>query len=168
MRPSACISAALKIIDRSKASTSGLMPCCFISAASQSTRSGALSYTRVGKFTEPVASEAMSGRRCSMPPRSRPAPERPPVDTCVMISGQCLRMPASTSAKRSGAELGVSSSLRTCRCTSVAPASYAAWVDSICSLGVTGTAGLSFLRGKEPVMATEMMQGEDMVRLFSA
>ena len=101
----------------------------------------------------------MSGRSDSMPPRSRPAPERPPVDTCVMMPRQCLRMPSSTCAKRSGAEVGDSSSLRTCRCTSVAPASKAACVDSTCSATVIGTAGLSFLRGSEPVMATEMMQG---------
>ena len=105
----------------------------------------------------------MSGRSESMPPRSRPAPERPPVDTCVIMPGQCLRMPSSTAAKRSGAEVGDSSSLRTCRCTSVAPASKASWVDSTCSATVIGTAGLSFLRGSEPVIATEMMQGWVMV-----
>ena len=44
-------------------------------------------------------------------------------------------------------------------CTSEAPASNAAWVDSICSDGVTGTAGLSFLRGTEPVIATAMTIG---------
>jgi hypothetical protein len=32
-------------------------------------------------------------------------------------------------------------------------------VDSICSATVIGTAGLSFFRGKEPVIATVMMQG---------
>src|SRR5205823_11282298 len=44
-------------------------------------------------------------------------------------------------------------------CTIDAPASYASWVDSICSAGVTGTAGLSFLRGSDPVIATVMMTG---------
>jgi hypothetical protein len=37
----------------------------------------------------------------------------------------------------------------------------AACVDSTCSVTVTGTAGLSFLRGREPMIATEMMQGVD-------
>jgi hypothetical protein len=44
-------------------------------------------------------------------------------------------------------------------CTSDAPASKASCVDSICSAGVTGTAGLSFLRGTEPVMATAITTG---------
>src|SRR5882762_7269922 len=101
----------------------------------------------------------MSGLSASMPPRSRPAPERPPVDSWVMIPRQRRLIPSSTLAKRSGAELGVPSSLRTCRCTSVAPASKAACVDSICSDAAIGTAGLSFLPGTEPVIATVMMQG---------
>jgi hypothetical protein len=42
-------------------------------------------------------------------------------------------------------------------------ASKASWVESICSATVIGTAGLSFLRGSEPVIATLMMQGEVMV-----
>ena len=46
--------------------------------------------------------------------------------------------------------------------TSDAPASNAWCVDSICSVGVTGTAGLSFLRGNAPVIATVMMTGSAM------
>ena len=80
-----------------------------------------------------------------------------------MMSGQCLRIPSCTWAKSSGSELGLSSGLRTWMCTSAAPASYAAWVDSICSLTVTGNPGQSFLRGTDPVMATEMMAGVVMV-----
>ena len=38
----------------------------------------------------------------------------------------------------------------------------AAWVDSTCSVMVMGTAGLSALVGKEPLMATVMMHGLDM------
>ena len=59
------------------------------------------------------------------------------------------------------------SSLRTCTCTSAAPASYAACVDSICSATVIGTAGLSFFVGTEPVMATVMMHGVLMSLLAS-
>src|SRR6266480_2224977 len=84
-----------------------------------------------------------------------------------MIPGQCCLIPSSTLAKRSGAELGVPSSLRTCRCTSVAPASKASCVDSICSDAAIGTAGLSFLPGTEPVIATVMMQGFVMAILQS-
>src|SRR6478736_2563173 len=75
------------------------------------------------------------------------------------MSGQCLRMPAWTAANRSGSEDGLSSSLRTWMCTSEAPASKASCVESICSAGVTGSAGLSFFRGTEPVMATAMTTG---------
>src|ERR1700704_3622473 len=41
----------------------------------------------------------------------------------------------------------------------VAPDSNASWVDSICSLGVTGTAGVSTFRGTAPVIATVMIAG---------
>ena len=41
----------------------------------------------------------------------------------------------------------------------VAPASKAAWLLSICSETVIGTAGLSDLVGKDPVMAQHKMQG---------
>jgi hypothetical protein len=41
----------------------------------------------------------------------------------------------------------------------VAPASNASWVDSTCSAMLIGTAGLFSLRGREPVIATVMMQG---------
>src|SRR4051794_6696653 len=43
--------------------------------------------------------------------------------------------------------------------TSEAPTSNASWVDTICSDTVTGSAGLSFLRGTEPVIATAMTTG---------
>src|SRR3954470_1574197 len=75
------------------------------------------------------------------------------------MSGQCFLIPACTTAKRSGSEDGVSSSLRTWMWASVAPASKAWCVDSICSDGRIGTAGLSFLRGTEPVMATATTTG---------
>ena len=45
------------------------------------------------KFTEPVVSDAISGLRCSMPPRSLPMPLRPPVENCTIMPGQCLRIP---------------------------------------------------------------------------
>src|SRR5215470_16287371 len=44
-------------------------------------------------------------------------------------------------------------------CATEAPASKASWVDSICSLGVIGTAGVSALRGMAPVIATVMIAG---------
>src|SRR5437762_1907740 len=94
-----------------------------------------------------------------MPPRSDPLPERPPVENWMIMPGQCLRSPSLRAAKRSGSEVGVWSSLRTCTCAMAAPASKASCVDSICSETVIGTAGLSSLRGTDPVMATVMMQG---------
>src|SRR6185437_3252441 len=115
--------------------------------------------TLFGKFTEPVASEAMSGFRCSIAPRAAGSRPRPPVENCTIMPGQCLRTPSCTRPYSSGSELGDSSGLRTWTCTSDAPASKASCVDSICSPVVTGTAGLSFLRGCEPVMATQMITG---------
>src|SRR3954470_21909301 len=68
-------------------------------------------------------------------------------------------MPSWTCANRLGSEDDDSSGLRTWMWTSEAPASNASWVDSICSDTVTGSAGLSFLRGTEPVIATAMTTG---------
>src|SRR6187549_2389301 len=75
------------------------------------------------------------------------------------MPGQCLRMPSCTWANNAGSEDELSSGLRTWIWTSEAPASNASWVDSICSDTVTGSAGLSFLRGTEPVIATVMTAG---------
>lgn len=49
--------------------------------------------------------------------------------------------------------------------TSVAPASKASCVDSICSAAVIGTAGLSAFFGSEPVIAQVMTQGVVMLVL---
>ena len=50
----------------------------------------------------------------------------------------------------------------------VAPASNAACVDSICSLMVIGTAGLSLFCGTDPVIATVIMQGVVIKRLLES
>ena len=47
----------------------------------------------------------------------------------------------------------------------LAPASKAAWVLSTCSDTVIGTAGFMLFRGKDPVIATQIMQGFD-IRLL--
>ena len=94
-----------------------------------------------------------------MRPRSFWLRPRPPVENCMIILGQCLMIPSCTCANSSGSELGLSSGLRTWICATEAPASKASCVDLICSLGVTGTAGVSALRGIAPVMATVMMAG---------
>ena len=77
----------------------------------------------VGKLHEPVASEAMSGRRCSIAPRSSRARPRPPVENCTMMSGQCRRIPSWKAANFSGSLDVVSSALRMWTWTSEAPAS---------------------------------------------
>src|ERR1700759_4053671 len=77
----------------------------------------------------------------------------------MIMPGQCLRMPSCTCANSAGSLDELSSGLRTWMCTSVAPASNAACVLSTCSEGVTGRAGLSFLRGTDPVMAQAMTTG---------
>ena len=94
-----------------------------------------------------------------MAPRSLISRPRPPVENWTIMPGQCLRTPSWTSANSAGSDEEDSSFSRTWMCTKEAPASKASWVDSICSAGVTGTAGLSFLRGTAPVMATVMMHG---------
>ena len=114
---------------------------------------------RRGKLHDPVDSEAMSGRCFSMPPRSAPWPERPPVENWTIMPGQCVSSPSFSRANLSGSDVVDWSSLRTCTCASDAPASKAACVDSTCSAIVIGTAGLCSLRGTDPVIATVMMQG---------
>ena len=75
------------------------------------------------------------------------------------MPGQCFCTPSISAAKRAGSEVGLPSSSRTWAWTMEAPALNAAWVLSICSAMVIGTAGLLALVGKDPVMATQMMQG---------
>ena len=104
---------ALYSMARSNTSISGFTLYVVIFSASSLMRSGGFSYTRVGKFTDPVESDAMSGRWCSMPPRSEPTPERPPVENWTIISGQCFRIPARKRANFSGSDVVVPSSLRT-------------------------------------------------------
>ena len=116
----------------------------------------------VAKLTEPVASDAMSGRCCSELPRSYALRPRPPVENCTIMPGQCLRMPACTTAKRASSDDDWPLSSRTWMWTSDAPASKASWVLSTCSAGVIGTAGFCALVGWLPVMATVRMAGVDM------
>ena len=105
----------------------------------------------------------MSGFSDSMPPRSRPAPERPPVETWVMMPGQCLRMPSSTCGEalwRRRRRLVVVAHVQ----VHERGTRLEGLLRRLDLLGhLTGTAGLSFLRGSEPVIATVMMQGAAMV-----
>ena len=94
-----------------------------------------------------------------MAPRAVPAPERPPVENCRIMPGQCSTSSAFSRANRAGSAVGRPSSSRTWQCTIAAPASNAAWVLSTCSAIEIGTAGLSLLVGSDPVMATQMMHG---------
>jgi len=113
----------------------------------------------VGMLTDPVLNDAMSGRSSSALPREAGSRPRPPVENCTIMPGQCRRTPSCTAVKRAGSLDGFSSSSRTWMCTSDAPASNAACVLSICSAGWVGTAGLSRLRGTDPVIATAMAIG---------
>ncbi len=101
----------------------------------------------------------MSGRRSSALPRAAGSRPRPPVENCTIMPGQWRRTPSCTWANSAGSLEGLSSGLRTWMCTRLAPASNAACVLSTCSAGVVGTAGLSALRGTEPVMATAITTG---------
>ncbi len=113
----------------------------------------------LGKLTDPVLSDAISGFSSSAFPRDDGSRPRPPVENWMIIPGQCLRMPSCTCANSAGSLDGLSSGLRTWMCTKEAPASNAACVLSTCSAGVVGTAGLSFFRGTDPVIATAMTTG---------
>ena len=44
----------------------------------------------VGKLTEPVESEAMSGLRYSAQPRAEGSRPRPPVENWTIMPGQCF------------------------------------------------------------------------------
>jgi hypothetical protein len=90
-----------------------LAPCAAISRARASTKSGGFSYTELGKFTEPVASEAMSGRSHNMAPRSSSLRPRPPVENWMIMPGQCFRTPSWTRWKRPGSDDGRPASSRT-------------------------------------------------------
>jgi hypothetical protein len=68
-----------------------------------------------------------------------------------------VRSPSRSRPNRSGSEVGVSLLPRTWQSAIVAPASKASCVLSICSAMVIGTAGLFDLRGRLPVIATQMM-----------
>src|SRR5579862_2196964 len=122
----------------------------------------------VGKFTDPVASEAISGLRKSALPRTAGSRPRPPVENCTMMPGHSERIAFCTWAKSAGSEEGVSSALRTWMWASEAPASNASRMDSICSAGVIGTAGLSRFLGTDPVMATAITTGFMSNRSFAA
>lgn len=74
------------------------------------------------------------------------------------MPGQCFSMPSLAPRKMSGSELEPPSESRACMCTSAAPAAKASCVLSIISGTEIGTAGVSDLRGTEPLIATVMMQ----------
>ena len=73
--------------------------------------------------------------------------------------GKLDSSPALSCANFSGSEDGVWSALRTWAWMMLAPASTAACALSICSAMLIGTAGLSSLRGTDPVIAQHRMQG---------
>ena len=79
----------------------------------------------VGKFTDPVENDAISGRSSRQAKRSSIVLPRAPVDGCTIISGQASWMPLRTSSYSAGSEAGSSSASRTCTWQTVAPASYA-------------------------------------------
>ena len=102
----------------------------------------------------------MSGLSDSARPRAEGSRPRPPVENCTIIPGSAGAPPPGPGANSVGirgralvgvAHVDVHEASRRPRTP--------ACVDSICSGGVTGRAGLSFLRGTEPVIATAMTTG---------
>lgn len=136
----------------------GFTPCARTPAAGRSTRSGGFAWTRVGTPFDLTARLAMSGESGSMPPRARPAPDRPPVDSCTTMPGQCRSIPFLRRAERSGSEVAFPSSCRKWQSSMVAPGPKASRVLSACPAKVIGAAGMVALMARLPVIATPMVQ----------
>ena len=85
------------------------------------------------KFIDPDSTPDRSGSASSPVVRSSIVMSlAPPVET-IVISSLPARMREITSLNSSGRPLGVPSSSRTCRCTTVAPAAAASMLDSAIS-----------------------------------
>ncbi len=102
----------------------------------------------------PCRASAAASRRAPVP-----APERPPVESCTIIPGQCFSIPSFRRAKRSGSAVGFGLRRGHGNGRWWRPPRRPRGSISTCSATVIGTAGLSSLRGTDPVMATQMMQG---------
>ena len=120
----------------------------------------------LGKFTEPVAKDAISGLSFNIEPLSLFSLPLPPVENWIIIPGQCFFIPVWNFSNNLGSEDGFWNLSLTWTWTIVAPASKASCVDSICSVTVTGTAGLSDFFGTEPVIATVIIHGVVIINLF--
>ena len=137
-----------------------------INLAKAKIRSGWFSYTELGKFTEPVANDAISGLSSNIESRSLSFLHLPPVENWIFIPGQCFFTPVWNFSNNLGSEDGFWDSSLTWTWTIVAPASKASCVDSICCVTVTGTAGLSDFFGTEPVIATVIIHGIVIIFLY--
>src|SRR5881409_921076 len=145
----------------SKASSSGLMFCSSIAFAKNWTVSGVLTYTtdglRPAKFSVPVVSEPISGFVFNGVARSSSVwPAMPLVDvmTTSLVRSRIL---STLSRKMSNRDVGRSFSSRQWTWMIAAPSCSHRYAVSAISSGVTGTWGVSFFRGTEPVGATVMM-----------
>ena len=111
------------------------------------------------KFIEPDSTPEMSG--CASRPVVRSSIVMsllPPVET-IVSSSLPARMRSITSLNSSGRPLGVPSSSRTCRCTTVAPAAAASMLESAISAVVYGMFGLFSRNTSAPVTATVSTTG---------
>src|SRR3989475_269616 len=145
----------------SNASSSGLMFCSSIAFAKNWTVSGVFTYTtdglRPAKFRVPVVREPISGFvRKGVARSSSVWPAIPLVDV-MTTSFVRLRIFSTVSWKMSSRDVGRSSSSRQWTWMIAAPSCSHRYAVSAISSGVTGTCGVSFFRGTEPVGATVMM-----------
>ena len=111
------------------------------------------------KFIEPDSTPEMSGFASRPVVRSSIVMSlAPPVET-IVSSSEPARIRSITSRNSSGRPLGVPSSSRTCRWTTVAPASLASMLESAISSVVYGMFGLFSRKTSAPVTATVTTTG---------
>src|SRR6266581_4525236 len=123
--------------------------------------SGVLTYTtdglRPAKLSVPVVSEPISGFVFKGVARSSSVWPAIPLVDVMTTSFVRLRILSTVSRKMSNRDVGRSSSSRQWTWTIAAPSCSHRYAVSAISSGVTGTCGVSFFRGTEPVGATVMM-----------
>src|SRR2546426_761494 len=145
----------------SNASSSGLMFCSSIAFAKNWTVSGVFTYTtdglRPAKLSVPVVSEPISGFVRKGVARSSSVWPAMPLVEVITTSFVRLRIFSTVSRKMSNRDVGRSSSSRQWTWMIAAPSCSHRYAVSAISSGVTGTCGVSFFRGTEPVGATVMM-----------
>ena len=150
---------ALTTWPTSKASTSSAIPASVARSMIPRPAGGGVMKVSSPKFIEPDSTPEMSGFASRPVVRSSIVMSlAPPVETIVSRS-EPARIRSITSTNSSGRPLGVPSSSRTCRWTTVAPAAPASMLESAISSVVYGMFGLFSRNTSAPVTATVTTTG---------